>query len=416
MDTDSIEPAHDTPADPGQKYIRTFAGDMEVAKQGGKPDLTPLMPRKEQDTTPVEAAEPTPAPVPDAWDAQKREETLARLHAKAAEDAASSVPRSDERPEPLPPEIVSPLHTYSADFSDQVKEQHASRASILAAEQDAGPHEVVAAPEEHTARNLMFAVLGAILFIASGAGIYYAYAAYVVKNTPVAVVQVTTAPIFYDQEEKVSEVGPALLVAITQSVTHPLTAGKVRLLASTNATTTRRSIFVTMQPVAPDILLRNIVGAGSMAGVINTGGSSSPFFILSVTAYNDTFAGMLSWEPTMAKDLSALFVPYASTAVAPPVALPATTTATSTKNSAPKPGGKVATTTKPAATSTPPAPVFVGKFHDEVVANHDVRVYRDALGRSIVLYGYWNQTTLVIAHDTAAFAEILARLANAPTR
>lgn len=77
----------------------------------------------------------------------------------------------------------------------------------------------------------------------------------------------------------------------------------------------------------------------------------------------------------------------------------------------------VATTTSSAST-TPrvEAPVFVPTFHDEVVANHDVRLYRDALGQSIVLYGYWNQTTLVIARDPAAFTEIIARLANARTQ
>ena len=55
-----------------------------------------------------------------------------------------------------------------------------------------------------------------------------------------------------------------------------------------------------------------------------------------------------------------------------------------------------------------PKPGFV----DEVVRNHDVRVYRDATGKSVLLYGYWNQTTLVIARDVAAFTELLQRLAT----
>lgn len=62
-----------------------------------------------------------------------------------------------------------------------------------------------------------------------------------------------------------------------------------------------------------------------------------------------------------------------------------------------------------AATTTPS---LKAGFHDEVVSNHDVRVYRDEEGRSIVLYGYWNQTTLIIARDAAAFAELLGRLAT----
>ena len=68
-------------------------------------------------------------------------------------------------------------------------------------------------------------------------------------------------------------------------------------------------------------------------------------------------------------------------------------------------------TSSPQAT-VPPARTFSIFFFDEVVANHDVRIYRDAEGRSILLYGYWNQTTLVIARDPSAFAEILGRLAT----
>ena len=127
-----------------------------------------------------------------------------------------------------------------------------------------------------------------------------------------------------------------------------------------------------------------------MAGIVNlapssvvgTGGKQSPFFILSVASYGDTFAGMLSWEPTMPRDLGALFHSYLT---------------------------NVSTSTS--ATSTPKvsAPIL---FRDEVISNHDVRIYRDAEGRSILLYGYWNQTTLIIARDPEAFIEIAGRIST----
>jgi peptidoglycan hydrolase-like protein with peptidoglycan-binding domain len=69
-------------------------------------------------------------------------------------------------------------------------------------------------------------------------------------------------------------------------------------------------------------------------------------------------------------------------------------------------------TTTAAATTTPPAPLVTIGFRDEVVANHDVRIYRDGEGRSVLLYGYWNQTTLVIARNPPSFTEILQRLAT----
>jgi hypothetical protein len=51
------------------------------------------------------------------------------------------------------------------------------------------------------------------------------------------------------------------------------------------------------------------------------------------------------------------------------------------------------------------------QFVDEVIANHDARVYSDA-GGEVIVYGYWNQNTLVLARDTAAFTEIMSRLAT----
>jgi hypothetical protein len=130
-----------------------------------------------------------------------------------------------------------------------------------------------------------------------------------------------------------------------------------------------------------------------MAGVVSAGGNQSPFFILSVASFGDTFAGMLSWEPRMPRDLSKLFLPY-------PVSVAATST--------------VATTTSKDAAKT--SLVSSAAFFDATIANHDVRVYRDSEGRDVLLYGYWNQTTLVIARDAAAFTEIVGRLATSRTQ
>jgi len=346
-----------------QKYIRTYAGDMEIAKKGDMPDLEPFV-------------TPTLVPAP------------------------------------------SPLRTYSEDFTDKVKTEHASTATVLAAEQDARPLTVDESPvpEKH---RLLYAIAGVLMLVVGGGGAYYAYSLYAIAHAPVVVEQTAAAPIFVDEQQEVSGEGTALWQDIQQSVARPLASGMIRLLYSANATTTRRSIFVTMQPPAPDILLRNVSGAGSMVGVINVGSSESPFFILEVSTYNDTFAGMLSWERTMIKDLSSLFPAYPPPLVlatsTPAIVTPvATTTATTTKKTAAK--KKTTPPPPPPVTSVvivaPPAPPFVASFHDEIIANHDVRIYRDAFNQSVLLYGYWNQSILIIARNPEAFAEIVSRLAT----
>ncbi len=362
---------------------------MEALKKGGVPDLKPLMPKQ-------------PAPQgPDAAPPQ-----LPGQQAPTPASIPIPPPRSfPAPPTPTPPKPVlptepkpSPLQTYSSDFSDRIKNTGASTATILAAEQDSGTTVV----EERTSRGSAVAVIaGVLLLLIGGAGAYIAYTQYVVKMSPVPVIVPTgSAPIFVDEREKISGTSATeLLQEIQQSLTRTLAPNSVRLLYTDQSTTSDKSVFSALQLPAPAVLLRNVNAANSMAGIINTGAAQTPFFILSVTSYSDTFAGMLAWEPTISRDLATLFPPY-------PAAVIATTTATTTKSKA------TTTKAKTATTATAPA-TFSVFFHDEVVGNHDVRVYRDAEGRSILLYGYWNQKTLVIARDPSVFVEILSRLATA---
>ena len=85
-----------------------------------------------------------------------------------------------------------------------------------------------------------------------------------------------------------------------------------------------------------------------------------------------------------------------------------TTPKSAPRVTAPKSTAKVAST-------TPVVPAFIAGFYDATVANRDVRVYRDISGRDVLLYGFWNQTTLIIARDAAAFTEIVGRLGTAST-
>jgi hypothetical protein len=154
-----------------------------------------------------------------------------------------------------------------------------------------------------------------------------------------------------------------------------------------------------------------------MAGVIHIGGTQSPFFILSVASYSDTFAGMLAWEPLMPLYLTELFPPYPIPQT--PVATVSTTTVST---SSPQATTEKRASTKTATTSTsslqvvtPPALAPVVRFFDTTIANHDARVYRDSARRIILVYGYWNNTTLIIARDDAAFTELITRLATART-
>jgi len=367
-----------------KKYIRTFAGDMETFQGGGTPDLAPL--EEQEKPSPAERLiESSPAistpPVPPAQP---------QMPARAFIQKTILPPVQLQQQ--YKPQVPIAIKTYEGDFSDKVKETHAAPATILAAEQDAAPNmaKVMSAlPIPEQKKPTLMIVGGAVLVLLGIVGVFFAYEHYS-SITNVILAPTIPSPIFVEEKQPISGDSTTLIRGMEQSVSHSLTNGTVRLLYTESATSTNNNVFAAMfKNQASDILLRNLNTSGNMSGIVNIGGNQSPFFILSVTSYNDTFAGMLSWEPLMPHDLALLFPAYPEQ------------TAQNTPD--------IPDWMK--APFSPKSPSVV--FQDDVIDNHDVRVFKDSKGRTILLYGYWDQNTLVIARDNAAFSEIVRRLSVA---
>ncbi|MFA5744612.1 MAG: hypothetical protein WC887_00075 [Candidatus Paceibacterota bacterium] len=410
-----------------KKYIRTFEGDMATIKKGGTPDLVPLQEVKSSATPVTKPVEPpttssvVPSTIPSSNVGHVSFSPLSiPIMKNEPPPIPTPAPEPVPEPEPAPEPTPAPLKTYESDFSDHMKESHASTATVLAAEQDAAPQKTEPERESNSSRGgLLYILAGVALLIAGGFGVYFVYTNYSTVIAPIILAPTIPAPIFVEEDEKISGTGAVLLSAIEQSIDRPLALNTVRLLYTENATTTDNSVFSALQIPAPNILLRNIHASDSMAGIVNNNGNQSPFFILSVASYSDTFSGMLSWEPLMRRDLGALFSPYNEPlVVAPAIAIASTTPAVATTTVATstqatttsKSVMKTSTTTTAVATSS--TPIFIPGFRDEVINNHDVRVYRDDKNQSVLLYGYWNQSTLVIARDPSVFSELMLRLAS----
>lgn len=501
------------PKEPPKKYIRTYSGDMETLKKGGRPDLAPLGESTTEPEVTVEQRTDLPPALPPLEkvkvSSSSAELASVPVEAKTVFTPAAPPPPPPAEPPPLPhielplppPEPPAaipppppppepgpiPLETYQDDFAQRMKTQSASTASILAAEEDARAGEPQRAAKEIPTGSIIYVIAGIALLAIGVAGAYYGYAVYLVKQAPVIVTSAAAAPIFVDDRQEISGTGSALLAQVETSVATPIAQGAVRFLYLPVSTTTSDSVFDALGLPAPGKLMRNINPAGSMAGVIREqDGSQSPFFILSVSSYGETFSGMLAWEPTILNDLAGLYP-------ALPAPAQATSTATTTQQAPPAsalpsktlgPGssgedvrklqillaldptlypealitgtygsltvkavqrfqakygiassgvsgygsvgpktlakladvfGGGAAGASQAASSAPPVLAPAAGFHDEVVANHDARAYRDAYGRNLLVYGYWNQTTLVIARDEAAFAELITRLGTSHT-
>lgn len=398
-------------------FIRTFAKD--AASFGGataapEPATVAPQPQPQAPEPVVEPELPPAVIIPKAPTTnESREEVLARLRAKVGGKTPAPVaqpvrPASSSREEVLarlkkqatptpkalePIEAPAPIHTYSSDFQDKKRSTGASRISILAKQQDAA---ATREPVVLTTKKSNLPLIGGALLIILGiVSVTLAYQ--FVSKTPIIPAQLSVPSlIFADVKSEISGEGVALQQALVALEETELQDGEVLVAYVTYATTTADKTVI-KEPAtggaliaalgfkAPDIVLRNIEPE-STVGIVSAETVSSPFFILRVSSFERTFAGMLSWEKSLARDLSVLYPSY-------PVETP------------------VVSTTTP-ATSTPPVVTFIPRFTDQVIANRDVRILKDEMGRSVLLYGYRDKETLIIARNEAAFRVLLERLSN----
>lgn len=388
-----------------KKYVRTYEEDIQAAKSTAPvpppapasadipppsppasqtPEIEPPPPPPVSEAAPplpdLEAPVPTPAPPPPSVPVVP--ESIDFEPVPSLGDAAEVPPsiQTEPEPEPIPDTSIvgqnapldpQPLQTYSTDFADRVQETHASAATLIAAEADAGQIAPAVPPPPASKKPLIIAVLGTLCIIGGGVGTYIAYVRYETSQAPVyhAINTFPPTPITVDERVVVAGSRDVLRTSFLDAVTKPLASSTVRLISITGSSGTSTgavNMLSALAPAAPSVLVRNIDPAKSMVGVISVDGVQSPFFILATTSYKDTFSGLLSWEPYLLADLSIY-----------------------------------------AIASSTPAP----RFNDEIVANHDVRILRDTTKQSLVLYGYWDPSTIIIARDPAAYAVLIDRLA-----
>ena len=373
--------------------------------------MPPLAPKEE----PAPAMPPVPAKPASAWSnipeptpqfAPLAEPVPARMPPVGKESYREPIETAPP-PRPIAPPAPEPLHTYTSDFSNRIDTKSASTFSVLAAEQDAGTKAapVLKEPKKSPMKAVLAVVTGVLLLGLAGGGVFATYQfVMTMRDTPIASLTVPSI-VFADEYRELTGTGYELLNALARAADGPLVSGNVLVTYILTSAGSEDASMVSapaggaafmraLQVPAPDILLRNIADE-STAGIVNAGTDTKPFFALRVDSYERTYAGMLTWEPLMLRDLGLLYPLYPEAAVE----TIATSTATST----------LATTTPQEDSTGTVAPART-RFEDAVVANRDVRVLRDTEGRSLVLYGYADKRTLLIVRDEAAFETLLARL------
>jgi hypothetical protein len=349
-------------------------------KTDAAPQISQTLPSVKTETVSV----PTPIPPP----ALETSPEPRQYREPIPEVEIPFVPPSPRTPEPYtppaPPQIrtsadgPSRLHTYSSDTAEEIKETNASPFSVLAAEHDARPLPPVA-PVKKTSRGPLLVILGVLLLLVGGGGITAAY--WFMSKSAIPTTISTQGILTPDSTTQLSGSGPSLMRAFAAETQKPLPPDAVELVYASTATTSADGTMLTpsmggnfiaqLSLAAPSILLRNI-DPSSVAGVVHAGSETRPFFLLKVVSYDRTFSGMLTWESTMRQDLVSL---YPLNQINPSL-----------------------------------APSSDNQFSDEVVASHDTRVLRDSTGTTLLIYGYVDKQTLIIARNEAAFSLLVSRL------
>jgi hypothetical protein len=136
---------------------------------------------------------------------------------------------------------------------------------------------------------------------------------------------------------------------------------------------TTREFFTTFNFRAPDAFTRALDPAYMLGVHIFDG--NQPFLIFKTDYFEQAFAGMLAWEPTLAEDVGTLlrskndFLNGSTTEVS-----------------------------------------FLSQFSDEVIKNHDARVLRNNKGDVLLLYTFPDRGTLLITTSSKSMSELIDRL------
>ena len=314
-------------------------------------------------------------------------------------------PRATPAPKPKDESEVQPLQTYQGDIQKMIQTQNVSSVSIAAAESNrrARTPEVVETKEVSQEAQggagpntaTLLTIVGALLVVLSlGAAGYVAY----LRSAPAQPAQQTLATPFITVDGtnavtlSTNEVARAdtirSLTATKTSLKIPLSlvAQLTPVVAGTSTVSQPMGVQAFLQILAPHMppALSRSFDAPFLFGVHGYAGGNEPFLILETHAYEQTYSGMLAWEPFMRDDLLPLFA-YT------PSPRPATDTA---------------------ATST--LAIVQSGFTDAIIQNHDARAIENAAGDPQLLWTFIDKNTLVITTNQYTLGEVISRYTGAP--
>jgi len=281
---------------------------------------------------------------------------------------------------------IKNIRTYQSDVAEQIKSQKTSVVQMVLEEQK--KKEAKKTEKAVTSkRNLPFFIMSIVFVIAGisivSPGVWY----YFFKDGDITKIpeDMRVESIIFAEAQKEFNISKKSKDEIINNISEEIQTLDIRLdfiehiyptkeiLAAEmlgeeglRARVTAQEFFKKMEFKMPDTLLRSF-GEKFMIGIHSFNGNE-PFIILTTDFFENTFAGMLSWEKFMADDIFPLF--------------------SIAKNE----------------------DIARKQFEDKVIKNRDFRVLTDNEGNIVLLYSFYTKKILIIATSKDTLDEVISRL------
>jgi hypothetical protein len=235
--------------------------------------------------------------------------------------------------------------------------------------------------KSHTGWKIMIVILSLALIGGGAVGGYYLYSQSPLADIPAipaVTVKQTPALVPYDAQTAINIDGAnnvEILKRISTEISKPLAAGTIKEIVLTEVregqtyrATAPETILLAGIPV-PDMIARTLSHEWMLGAYgASSGAKPLPFIVVHTNLFQNAFAGMLAWEPSMIRDLQVfLGIPYDK-------------------------------------------PTPKGSFKDQIVKNKDVRAFVTEDGSTIFEYSFIDNSTLIVTGDNETLSAIISRL------
>lgn len=318
---------------------------------------------------------------------------------------------------------IPTLRTYKQDIKEAVKNEDITSTRILLEEQRKKVNTDLTdeAVSIKSPKNKLLIFVGLLLIFLAGGIFSYRYfmptlgpeKKFLIERPDFISIEKQTevATELRNKRDIYNDIEKIIIEPITDETIHEIVLTKTRLEVVGDTTKQTKEListlefFALLEGRAPDSLLRSLDN-NFMFGIygFNVG---EPFVLFKVTDFENSFASLLMWEPTMAQDFQPIFFTNYK-----PEELLKTPEQAGQQNINLKNASTTASTTD-SINIAPRLNFDPTSFEDRVIFNTDARIIKDEFGEILFFYTFINDEYLIFTREEKALEEIVNRLRQA---